>query len=413
MALSHSEFIKIVSACGQGYLSSGGPTSRLEEKLMQAGQTHGYPTEVYATPTGMFVSVKYQDQIMTGFERILGNETNFTDMLFYDNILEKFSSGSMSPDEAKQKLRQFKSRRYSFFLVTFCTLLIGFIASYLRFGELLGGVLSGLICAFIYVLNRPLIVKLRFSGVFTDFVGSLVAFFLSVIAGFTLNLPATVFVIGSLILIVPGLTLTSAISELADHNFVSGTVKLMKAILILVAMGVAYLLIENILQSMGYDTNLLVQTVSGTGAIAKQTVLKTFGRILLIASFCIYFNTPWRAMPGAVFCGLLSILVLDQFTDPRYFVMASFSASMTVGLVSLFFARIYGWPSQVFSTPGILSLVPGLLALSSFYTITESPTQGAIAYRVALSAGAIVFGLFSARMPFRIYKKIIKEPIQL
>jgi uncharacterized membrane protein YjjP (DUF1212 family) len=411
MDLSHSEFVKIISACGQGYLSSGGPTSRLEEKLMQAGQTYGFPTEVYATPTGMFVSVKYDDQITTGFERILGNQTNFTDMLFYDNMLEKFSSGVMGAEAAREMLRDFKSRNYSFYLLALSTFLIGFIASYLRFNELLGGFISGLICMFIFVLNRPLIVKLRFSGIFTDFVGSLVAFFLSVVAGYLLHLPATVFVIGSLILIVPGLTLTSAISELADHNFVSGTVKLVKAMLILVAMGVAYLLVENILASFGFNTRMLVQTLPMRPEV-EQTVFKTFGRIFLIASFCIYYNTPWRAMPGAVFCGLMSILVLDQFNDPKFFVMASFFASMTVGMVSLFFSRMYGWPSQVFSTPGILSLVPGLLALSSFYSAAAVPAPGATAYRVALSAGAIVFGLFSARMPFRIYKKIMNEPIQ-
>lgn len=413
MTVNVSEFIKITSACGQGYLSSGGPTSRLEEKLRQAGQTHGFPTEVYATPTGMFVSVKKGEKVFTSFERILGNETNFTDMLFFDRILEEFSNGQMNAVAASQLLNNFKSRRYSYFLVALSTMLIGFIASFLRYGHWLGALLSGLICVFIYVLSHPLIVKLRFSGVFTDFVGSLVAFFLSVIAGYTLNLPAAVFVIGSLILIVPGLTLTAAISELADHNFVSGTVKLMKAVLILVAMGVAYLLIDNVLQSLGYDTHLLVEHVAEKSRIADLGLFKMLGRILLVASFCIYFQTPWRAMPGAVFCGLMSILMLDQFTDPRFFVMASFLASLTVGLISLFFARLFGWPSQVFSTPGILSLVPGLLALSSFYTITETPTQGTVAYRVALSAGAIVFGLFTARMPFRIYKKIIKEPIVL
>lgn len=413
MSVSLTEYVKIISACGQGYLSGGGPTSRVEEKLQQAGHQHGFPTEVYATPTGMFISVKQGDQIVTSFERILGNSTNFTDMLFFDEILEKFSNGQMTAEQAKARLGDFKSRRYSFFLVALATLLIGFVASLLRYGNMIGAVLSGLICVFIYVLSHPLIVKLRFSGIFTDFVGSFVAFFLSVLAGYALDLPAPVFVIGSLILIVPGLTLTSAISEFADHNFVSGTVKLMKAMLILVAMGVSYLLVDNILQSLHYDAKMLVQSVLDRNFLDDQNTLKIAGQILMVACFCIYFHIPWKAMPGAILCGLLSILVLEQFNNPKFFVMASFMSALTVGVVSLCFARFYGWPSQVFSTPGVLSLVPGLLALSTFYSITEAPTQGLIAYRVALSAGAIVFGLFTARMPFRIYKKLKNEPIHL
>jgi uncharacterized membrane protein YjjB (DUF3815 family) len=91
--------------------------------------------------------------------------------------------------------------------------------------------------------------------------------------------------------------------------------------------------------------------------------------------------------------------------------MASFLASLTVGLVSLSLAKIYQWPSQVFSTTGILSLVPGLLALSTFYSLSEQSSQGTIAYRVALTAGAITFGLFTARMPFRFYNSLHNLPV--
>ena len=119
---------------------------------------------------------------------------------------------------------------------------------------------------------------------------------------------------------------------------------------------------------------------------------------------------PPRAIPGALLCGIASVLVLEQFRDPNVFVLASFLASLTVGLVSLALSRYYKWPSQVFSTTGILSLVPGLLALSSFYNLIEGSGRGAIAYQVALTTGAITFGLLSARMPFRFYNSVKNLP---
>ena len=45
------------------------------------------------------------------------------------------------------------------------------------------------------------------------------------------DLPPEAFAVGSIALLVPGLTLTTAISELADQNLASGTTKLMKGAL--------------------------------------------------------------------------------------------------------------------------------------------------------------------------------------
>lgn len=405
MAFSVDEFVRVCGQCGRGYMASSGPTSRLEEKLSQAGQTHGFPTEAYATPTALFISSKNENQTITSLERIKDNEINFTDMLYFDNLLRLLSEQQGSLDLVKSQLRDFSSQKYPFGWVCFSAFLIGFFASFLRYGIVSGGLISGFISAVVFLLGRPLGGRLKFSGVFTDFVGCLLSFFLAIVLGSLWGLDPQILVLGSLVLIVPGLTLTSAISELAEHNFVSGTVKLVKAILIIVAMGVAYLVVDNLLIVLNM-TKVIAPPSLPTFSFFNDELFKFIGRIFLTISFCIFFHTPLKALPGAVFCGLISLIVLDQFTNPNLFVLASFVASLTVGLASLFLGRIYKWPSQVFSTPGILLLVPGLIALSTFYDVSNGPVNGSPSYRVALTAGAIVFGLFSARMPFRVYGAI-------
>jgi len=406
-----NEFLRVAGECGKSYLATGGPTSRLEERLMTAGQVHGYKCDVYATPTAVFVSVRdAAGANVTSLETIQESSTNFRDMLFYDSLLTSLSVGSEALGVLHDRLSRFKTLKFSIPLVTLASFLIGFVASLPRYGNWTGALGSGLITAIIYLLNRPLGKKLKFSSVFTDFVGCLVAFVASIAAGTFLNVPVPSLVIGSLVLIVPGLTLTSAISELAEHNFVSGTVKMMKALLILVAMGVSYVLVENFLMSIGYSAKMSMQDVAASGLVSKPW-FQMLARVIMTASFCVFFHLPLRAFPAAMFCGLASILVLDEFKDPRLFVLASFSASLTVGLVSLSLAKIYQWPSQVFSTTGILSLVPGLLALSTFYSVSDQAPQGTIAYRVALTAGAITFGLFTARMPFRFYNNLRNYPV--
>ena len=44
-------------AFARHYLNSGGPTSRLEDNLHKIGSHYGRETEVFATPTGVFVTL--------------------------------------------------------------------------------------------------------------------------------------------------------------------------------------------------------------------------------------------------------------------------------------------------------------------------------------------------------------------
>ncbi len=407
---SINEFLKVTGECARGYLATGGPITRLEERLSQAGSVLGFQCDVYATPTAVFLTAKKDSDVVTTLERANENTTNFTDMLFYDAILDKLSTGQLTVSQAQLKLKRFETRKYSFILVVLSAFLIGFVASFPRYGSFLGSFISGLIAALIYILYRPLGRKLQFSGVFTDFIGCLVAFILSVLASRLTGLAVPIFAIGSLILIVPGLTLTSAVSELAEHNFVSGTVKMVKSILILVAMGVSFLLVENVMLSLGLSAQSFSPIVPAY-SFSQKPWFQFLSHMVMIISFCVFFHIPSKAFLGAIISGLLSILVLEQFKNPELFVLASFTASLTVGLLSLALSRIYNWPSQIFSTTGILILVPGLLALSSFYSATGVPEQGVIVYRVALTAGAITFGLLTARMPFRFYNSIHNLPM--
>lgn len=405
-----SDFLNVSSECGKRYMSTGGPTSRLEEKIAQSGKALGYDCDVYATPTAMFVYARDGQNYYMTMERVVDQQINFTDMLFYDSILDSLSSAKITIHEARLKLESFVSTQYSGKWVVLAAFLIGFLASFPKFGHFLGAVSSGLITAFVYVLNRPLARRLKFSGVFNDFIGCFFSFIISVFLAATFQVPVAMFVIGTILLVVPGLTLTSAVSDIAEHNFVSGTVKIMKSSLILVAMGVAYILIDNMFVVLGLD-----RSVFAVDPIKAEYIdsfwFQFLCRTIMLGAFCIFFHIPIRAIPGAILCGVASVLVLEQFQDPNLFVLASFLASLTVGLVSLSLSRIYKWPSQVFSTTGIISLVPGLLALSSFYNLLENSGRGAIAYQVALTAGAITFGLLTARMPFRFYNSIHNLPM--
>lgn len=400
-------FVKVARFCGRSYLHHGGPTSRLEDKINAAGSRLGLSTDVWCTPTGIFMTVSDGKETVTAIERIRETSSVFVDFIFFGQLLDQLAEGTMGLQEVNDQAHAYSSQKYSIFLVIGAAFVVGFMASFIRYGYLFGATLSGAIAMTAFVLQRPLKRRFKYSSVFSDFISSILVFVAGLTCVYYTNQPVMLFVLGSLILIVPGLLLTSAISELAEHNFVSGTVKLVRSVLIIIAMGVAYLLVENLAVRYGLPQGFVISEVHGTG-LATQGWFQSLGQMVIISGFCIFFHIPLRALPGAMFCGLASSLVLHYFLEPGQYVLASFLAAFTVGIMSLFLARLYKWPSQIFSTPGILILVPGLLAFTAFANFSEAE-EGSIAYRVALTAGAIVFGLLSARMPFRFSKDHFEE----
>ena len=82
MKTSMSHFLKVTGECARGYLMTGGPITRLEERIMQAGSVNGFQCDVYATPTAVFVTAKKDGDVVTTLERATESTINFTDMLF-------------------------------------------------------------------------------------------------------------------------------------------------------------------------------------------------------------------------------------------------------------------------------------------------------------------------------------------
>lgn len=403
MSLQVTELIQFAVEAGQCYLSAGGPTSRIEEVLEEAGRKHGIHLEIFATPTGIFISgvSAKEPKPMTLLGRIANTSTDLSELTRIERIIERFMKFEINAQEALEELTQPRVpsfdrmvnlvSRISFFV-------LGASASFVSYGSWGASMVSGLLCWTVGFLAGPLGARWGWSGIFTDFLGTFFALVLSGLISLHTGFTADSLVIGTLILVVPGLSLTTSISELAEQNFVSGTAKMMKSILILLAMGTAFLLasdLSNLLfpgvdyhrwglnEEQGFWTQLLCQS-------------------LIIAAFSGVHKSPYRYIPLTLLPGLLSWYVFHKLNYADFLVLSSFLPALTVGLISLALSRILKVPSQIFSVPGILSLVPGMLALSSFYTVTDpsGAGSGSVFFQVAIVSSSIVFGLLTARVPF-------------
>lgn len=393
-------FLDFSTQYGSHYLSCGGPTSRLEDKLIKFGEILGYPTEVFATTTGLFVSARlspYSDT-RTVLGRIKTGTQDLAELVRLEKLLSRLAKNEITIAEAFELLKANPDDQISNALVLFAVFVFGVSTSLPQFGNWWAAITSGILSPLVFWLSGPIAKKLKLQGVFSEFIGACLAFCIAgVLATFTGWRPESM-IMGTLIIMVPGLTFTNAISELAEHNFLSGTSKMMRGLLTLTAMGCSYLLVRDLDILMHGKALVFDRTPLPNVPVSLQVV----GIIGSLTSVSIIFNVPIRLIPYSMITGLLSWVLLFWFKDKNFIMLSGFATAFAVGIFSYGFSKKLKVPSQVFSVPGILALVPGMLALSFFYTMDN--TDEIIFGRVLVIASSIVFGLFTARIPYILLK---------
>ena len=405
-------FLQAAARCGQRYLTSGGPTTRLEEHLCLAGQKQGYEMEVMAIPTGIFMSARSLNQIDDSFTaptetlivRIKETKYDLSDLHRMEQLLARLKNGDVTSQDVIAYLSHPCSQEpeYPTWLSSIAAFLMGFFASLPLSGSVMLSTISGLITFSIFYAHRTLTSFFHLTGSIAEFFSCLLALSLSALFSVSLGTSPALLSIGALVLMAPGLTFATAVSELAEQNFVSGMTKVAKGFLTLLAMGIAYLLFTDLVTSFSSYSIPLITNVPTT-----EPWLRSLSIVFMVVCFSILWSVPKKMILASAVVGAMGWFVLNAFTQNDVYVISTFLASLVVGLASLSLGRFLHVPSQLFSVPGILSLVPGILALSAFNTLQDSEFSKftEVILQVAMTAGSIVFGLFSARIPFVMARK--------
>jgi uncharacterized membrane protein YjjP (DUF1212 family) len=394
---------------GKFYLASGGPTSRLEDNLQKIGERFEVPTEVFATPTGIFVTLFGEHQQTTALKRLRGATTDLGNLVELEQLFTEIWEKKTSVSQALKKLggNDFFQKSYSSWQFALAAFLAGFSISFDSYQHLVAAAVSGIITAIIWFFSNSFLKRHINNPIFADFIGAFLALTLGAMAhGWIRPISIEAYALGSFVLLVPGLALTTAISELAEQNLVSGTAKFMQATLALLALGLAYLLFQQI----SFSLNLREVLQPATTKIHPSWI-SGFAVLINVACFGVIFRVPakrliWSSLTGLIAWGILQFLVSSSAAAA-----GPFLASVVVGMLSLWLGGIFRQPSQIFSVPGIVALLPGFLALNSFryFANGDEDTGVAFTFKVAITAVSIVFGLMTARIPFQVFTTLRKE----
>jgi uncharacterized membrane protein YjjP (DUF1212 family) len=236
--ISLHKMAEIATETAQIVLQSGGETHRVENIIHKVCKQFGYDTvESFVTPTGIFLSVwDDQDHVATSIKRISFRSVDLDKIARISRLCNDISIRNLSPGQYEQEMHALALRKV--YPLPVQILFGGISASFysLLFGgswmEFCVAFVTGI---FIILFNRSLY-RLHFNIFLINAVCGALAVFIARFAGtYFHGLQTDKIVIGSIMLLVPGLAITNAIRDTMAGDLVSGTARMTEAFFVAIA----------------------------------------------------------------------------------------------------------------------------------------------------------------------------------
>jgi uncharacterized membrane protein YjjB (DUF3815 family) len=203
-----------------------------------------------------------------------------------------------------------------------------------------------------------------------------------------------VVILAGLIVLIPGLSLTVAMKELATRNLISGSGRLAWAALVFLVIGFGVALGDRLARALATPPPMGIEPIPLPG----WTLLLALP--LVAASFTVLF----RALPkdgiwilAAAAIALVGGKLGGSLLGPE---LGALLGAVLVGAGSNLFGRIANRPTAIVQLPGLVLLVPGSIGFRSIAALLEGEILFGIeaAFKMTLVAVALVTGLLVANV---------------
>lgn len=381
----------------------GTSAQRLEGAVSQVARRLRIEADVWSNPTGMILSFPDPERgpaySMTRVIRLEPGEENLGRLAAADGIAEDVLAGRLDIADGLEAMRALDRPRHphSFFW----TVLSFGLASASVTGLLPNTGWADLLTAAVLGTGIGLLTELGHGKPRWDDAHEAVAAFLATlsataVATWLAPLSLQGVIIAALIVLMPGLTLTTAVSELTARQLVSGTARFAGALTILLKLTFGAVAAAQLVNLLGW------QPMPNAG----EALPAWMPWLTLLAgsfSFAVLFKAArrdvWLVM-ASVWLGYAvtrAASLLPGVTD-NALPGGVFLAGIVVTAAGNVYGRLANRPSALIRVPGIILLVPGSLGFRSFNFVFERDVMlgldtafAVLAALIALVAG-ILFG---------------------
>lgn len=377
----------------------------LEESMTETAAALGITASFFATPTSIFISFGTFPDQQTTLLRVRPGDVNLEKLEQLYELNRNIVFGVVSVQEGLHRVGEIlaKPARYGSAVSVLAFALATSTAAVIFGGgveELLAslviGALIGLLARFTsgHSAAQPLFLPAA------SLLASVIATVLGIISE---DITSGIVTVSSLIILIPGLSLTIAMNELATQNLASGTARIAGSLSQLLIIGFGVALGRSVV-------SIIANPVSNLPGESLPLPMTVFSLFFAALAFTILFQAPprdfiWIALAGfiAFFSSQYSVKFLGPLAGPSL-------AAAVLGCLSNMLSRWRKQPVSVTLVPGLLLLVPGSLGFRSISALLDKQMINSFesAFTMVLVAASIVAGLLFANLvtpPTRMLQK--------
>lgn len=233
--------IKSALLAGKIILEAGGETYRVEDTINRILTAYGIANaQSFVTPTGIILSGEHADgSIISHVLRIKSINVDLEKISLVNDLSRKITQNQLTTEEFTEELEAIICRPY---YPLWLTLFFAGLAAF-SFTVILRGSLLEAACAFaagiLVFISKRLARGLHLNSFLQNSTGGLVAVIMGSLFKFIGILPTNSFmIIGTIMLLVPGITITNAIRDTFQGDYLSGITRGVEAFV--TAAGIAF-----------------------------------------------------------------------------------------------------------------------------------------------------------------------------
>jgi uncharacterized membrane protein YjjP (DUF1212 family) len=365
---AESDAIAFVLALGRALHRYGTPAYRLEDALRVACRRLDLEAEIFTSPTAIIMSFGAPTELRTRMMRVEGGELDMDKLEQVDDLADDVASQQVTPAEGVRRLEQILAsrRRYSRGLSIVMHALTAAALVVFFGGGAADVAVTGAIGVLLGVLAQVAMRSTDQARVL-ELVGAAFVAFTAYASSAVFDVSPAKITVASLVVLLPGLALTIAISELATRHLIAGTARLVMAVIVLLELVVGVALGERLANAL-----VDVQEYRTTPPLPEWA---TWVALLAAAlGMTIVVGAQRRAFAWILAACAVGYVGTRLGTEWLGGQMGALIGAFAAGVLSNVFARLMERPAQVVQVPAVLLLVPGSMGLQGMASLLGKDT---------------------------------------
>ena len=393
---------ELATDLGYELAMSGAETFRVEESIVRVLRSYGIESEVFAIPNCLHVSFETANgKPVTRMRRIGYHGNDLEAVERFNALSRRICAEKPEPSIAVQWLKETRAacRKYSFPMCMLGDFLGSFGFSLFFGGSLTDGLCSG-VCGLLVCVVEKIMSQLKannfFSTISSSFLMALLAYAIAAL-GIAENVDAVI--IGTLMILVPGLLFTNSMRDIIYGDTNSGINRLVQVMLIAVAIALGTAAAWSVTASIWGQP-------AGNPIIVYPFLIQCFVSLIGCIGFAIYFNVHGMGIWLCAFGGMFTwavYLIAEHFGAGV--IAANFWAAVFASAYAEVMARIRKYPAISYLVVAAFPLLPGAGIYYTMSYFLQGQTDLALhkGMQTAGIAGVMAVGILMVSTAVRLF----------